>query len=323
MHSNLAAALCESARTTEKEAERRIRAEEALKHADAAVNLRPNWGRGHARRGSAHLRLGNAREAEAAFRRALMFDSDNGEAKTGLAYCTRGRSAAPAPSPAPERAPAAPAPARKPAAPARKPPATVAPSTDPKEQGDAMYRQGDYALAAHFYTQAIAKDKGNHVLYSNRSAAYTQGKEYQKAVADAQHVVKLKPTWPKGYSRLGSALYGLRHLQAAYCAYCRGLVNCPASPDLQEGRVRVLRDLPRIDYKIGNWREYPLFLKDAAMPNTETRVFCCSDLHVDQNGNIGWCKMLSATAFRNDVLIVAGDVGDTMNALRHAFRALR
>ena len=142
-------------------------------------------------------------------------------------------------------------------------------------------------------------------------------------VADAQHVVKLKPTWPKGYSRLGSALYGLRHLQAAYCAYCRGLVNCPSSPDLQEGRVRVLRDLPRIDYKIGNWREYPLFLKDAAMPNTETRVFCCSDLHVDQNGNIGWCKMLSTTAFRNDVLIVAGDVGDTMNALRHAFRALR
>jgi hypothetical protein len=39
-----------------------------------------------------------------------------------------------------------------------------------------------------------------------------------------------------------------------------------------------------------------------------SRVFCVSDLHVDKAGgaNMAWLKRISSSAFRNDVLIVAG-----------------
>jgi len=52
------------------------------------------------------------------------------------------------------------------------------------------------------------------------------------------------------------------------------------------------------------------------MPNDQTRVFVCSDIHVDQHGNISWCQNMNASEFINDVLLVAGDCGDTMNAIK-------
>lgn len=36
-----------------------------------------------------------------------------------------------------------------------------------------------------------------HVFYSNRSAAYAKGKNYEKALADARKCVELKPDWGK------------------------------------------------------------------------------------------------------------------------------
>jgi stress-induced-phosphoprotein 1 len=49
----------------------------------------------------------------------------------------------------------------------------------------------------NFYTQAIDIDSSNHVLYSNRSAAYAKAGEYEKALEDAEKTVQLKPDWAK------------------------------------------------------------------------------------------------------------------------------
>lgn len=51
--------------------------------------------------------------------------------------------------------------------------------------------------------QAITIDPDNHVLYSNRSAAYLKSDSKSKALWDAQKCVELQPEWAKGYSRLG------------------------------------------------------------------------------------------------------------------------
>ncbi|WIA13924.1 hypothetical protein OEZ85_002494 [Tetradesmus obliquus] len=55
-----------------------------------------------------------------------------------------------------------------------------------------------------------------------------------------------------------------------------------------------------------------------------SRVFCVSDLHVDKAGgaNMSWLQRISSSAFRNDVLIVAGDVADTAAAVAAALKLL-
>jgi hypothetical protein len=58
------------------------------------------------------------------------------------------------------------------------------------------------------------------------------------------------------------------------------------------------------------------YAKDALMPSDKTRIFVCSDIHVDQHGNISWCQKMNPSEFINDVLLVAGDCGDTMNAIK-------
>lgn len=58
-------------------------------------------------------------------------------------------------------------------------------------------KQDNYPLASKLYSQAIELDESNHVLFSNRSAAYVRCGEYYLALQDANQTIKLNPTWPK------------------------------------------------------------------------------------------------------------------------------
>lgn len=68
---------------------------------------------------------------------------------------------------------------------------------DLKEKGNAALAMGNYEEAILDYTQAIALDPNNHVLYSNRSAAYAKQGNYQNALEDAEKTLSIKPDWPK------------------------------------------------------------------------------------------------------------------------------
>ena len=93
-------------------------------------------------------------------------------------------------------------------------------------KGNAAFSSGNFPDAVEHFTAAIAVDPTNHVLYSNRSAAYASMSQYQQALGDAQKVVELKPDWPKGYSRLGAAQFGLRQWDEAVEAYTKGEQSC-------------------------------------------------------------------------------------------------
>src|SRR5690349_25161523 len=53
------------------------------------------------------------------------------------------------------------------------------------------------------------------------------------------------------------------------------------------------------------------------------RVFATSDLHTDYKENLLWLRQLSDTAYRDDTLIVAGDVSDRLEIIRDTLLLLR
>ncbi|KAE9613160.1 hypothetical protein Lal_00027632 [Lupinus albus] len=104
-----------------------------------------------------------------------------------------------------------------------------------KAKGNAAFSSGDYATAIRHFSDAIALSPTNHVLYSNRSAAYASIQNYTEALTDAKKTVELKPDWSKGYSRLGAAHIGLGQHSDAVSAYKKGLEIDPNNDALKSG----------------------------------------------------------------------------------------
>ena len=91
-----------------------------------------------------------------------------------------------------------------------------------KNQGNQYYSTNQSSLAIQSYTQAIQLIETNpqdesvplHVLYSNRSAAYIQDKDFYCGYQDAKQSLKLKKNENnKGFYR------------AAICAYHLGFIE--------------------------------------------------------------------------------------------------
>ncbi|URE39442.1 Heat shock protein [Musa troglodytarum] len=104
-----------------------------------------------------------------------------------------------------------------------------------KAKGNAAFAAGRFDDAIRHFSEAIDLAPTNHVLYSNRSAAYASLQRYEAALADARRTVELKPDWAKGYGRLGAAHLGLGDAGQAVSAYEKGLELDPANEALKVG----------------------------------------------------------------------------------------
>jgi stress-induced-phosphoprotein 1 len=101
-----------------------------------------------------------------------------------------------------------------------------------KTKANAAFSSGKNDEAINLYTQAIALDQNNHVLYSNRSAAYAKANKYEEALKDADKCISIKPDFVKGYSRKGAALSFLKQYDDAIQVYEEGLKIDPNNQQL-------------------------------------------------------------------------------------------
>eukprot|EP00871_Galdieria_phlegrea_P001519 jgi/Galph1/2368/GphlegSOOS_G1041.1 len=112
-----------------------------------------------------------------------------------------------------------------------------------KEAWNAAFAAKEYQKAVEAFSEAIEYDSNNHILYSNRSAAYASMGKFSEALQDANRCIELKADWPKGYSRKATALYGLGQLEQAIAAYDQGLSFDPNNQALLEGKQEVLNKM--------------------------------------------------------------------------------
>ncbi|OBZ71939.1 Heat shock protein sti1 [Grifola frondosa] len=111
-------------------------------------------------------------------------------------------------------------------------------ATELKDQGNKAFQAKDYDKAIDLFSQAIALDPSNFVLFSNRSAAHAGKREWAAALQDAEKCISINPAWSKGYARKGAALHGERKYDDAVSAYETGL-KLEDSPALRKGLKEV------------------------------------------------------------------------------------
>ncbi|KAH8360311.1 hypothetical protein KR200_001481 [Drosophila serrata] len=104
-------------------------------------------------------------------------------------------------------------------------------------QSNGACQSGDFATAVLLYTDALQLDPGNHILYSNRSAALLKQGQFTAALQDATQARDLCPQWPKAYFRQGVALQCLGRYGEALAAFASGLAQEPTNKQLMGGLV--------------------------------------------------------------------------------------
>ena len=222
----------------------------ALEDAKECVRLNESWARGHSRLATALEGLGKLDEAIAAHEKVLALDASNAASRQaidglhekkrqkqgGQDDVYKGQAAAGAAGNGNPGEPAESEPQVDPAKEAEERAKARAEKIQKyKDRGNKAVQAGNFEDAIDNYTSAIEMDAGNHVLYSNRAAAYCSVNQFQSALKDAQKCINLAPKFAKGYGRKAAALIGLNRRGEAMGAFHQGLSNCPGDAGLQKG----------------------------------------------------------------------------------------
>jgi len=79
-----------------------------------------------------------------------------------------------------------------------------------REEGNTLFKNGDFVGAVKSYTECIMRDPSDPRGYNNRAAAYTKLVALPEALKDAEEAIKIDPNFVKGYIRRSNVLFAMR-----------------------------------------------------------------------------------------------------------------
>lgn len=92
-----------------------------------------------------------------------------------------------------------------------------------KEQGNDLFKKGDYSTAIKHYTEAIKRNPSDPKLYSNRAACYMKLAAFDLGLKDCETCIQLDAKFIKAYIRKGKILQGMQKSNKAMSAYRKAL----------------------------------------------------------------------------------------------------
>eukprot|EP00403_Amphidinium_massartii_P005538 CAMPEP_0178375254 /NCGR_PEP_ID=MMETSP0689_2-20121128/2791_1 /TAXON_ID=160604 /ORGANISM="Amphidinium massartii, Strain CS-259" /LENGTH=1610 /DNA_ID=CAMNT_0019995237 /DNA_START=1 /DNA_END=4829 /DNA_ORIENTATION=+ len=198
-----------------------------------------------------------------------------------------------------------------------------------RTRGSQAFEQGAWGRAILFYTRALyhraMMDPANHEearIVSNRSAAFLKLNLAKEALADALAASELDKSWSKPCVRAAQAALLLQDITTAYTQFAKARRLEEASPAANEGVSSTLKMIMSWEYPAAA-RRWQRFSIDRSRAREGLRIWTLSDLHFDQHGAPEWCKSLSSSFFRDDILMLAGNVADSLEKLKFGLTVLK
>jgi len=110
--------------------------------------------------------------------------------------------------------------------------------------------KGNFKCALDWFSSALEIDPRDHVSLANRSVCYFQLSRYEEALRDAEKVIRVKPTDPKGYVLQSRALTRLRRLSDAERTLLQALQLTNGNGDAKGSRDEIEKELIKVQYWI-------------------------------------------------------------------------
>jgi stress-induced-phosphoprotein 1 len=83
-------------------------------------------------------------------------------------------------------------------------------SAQAREEGNALFKKGDFAGAVKAYTESIKRNPSDARGYNNRANAYTKLAALPEALKDADQAINVDPQFVKAYIRKSQILFTMR-----------------------------------------------------------------------------------------------------------------
>ncbi len=119
-------------------------------------------------------------------------------------------------------------------------------AAEAKAEGNKLFSEQKYPDAIKCFTEAIKRDPGVSVYYSNRAACYLKLMEYRLAEADGKKAVELDGSNIKALVRMGRAQLLTKRLHKALDTFTLAMSMDPTNVDAKQGHSDVTQQIVRM-----------------------------------------------------------------------------